>query len=168
MRAQGYALDVDQLVPLGPLQATSLVTVAVVALVVMAVLIVVVVRLWRPRRVRKAVPSGAHATGSQHEWLRRIDAVTKRYEQGELSRDEAFVKLSEIARAYASAASGRPVSSQTLADLTAAKYADDSTNWELLRQTIAGIYPPEFASASDDVSVEDAAAWVARLVERWR
>ena len=43
---------------------------------------------------------------------------------------------------------------------------------DLLRQTIAALYPPEFAderfnAAAGEASVDEAAGWVATLIERW-
>ena len=64
---------------------------------------------------------------------------------------------------------------QEIASRSAGSLAGDSGvhGFTLLRQTIAALYPPEFANAefnaqAKDATVEQAADWVLNLVERWR
>ncbi|PJM72767.1 hypothetical protein CS006_09415 [Bifidobacterium primatium] len=147
---------------------------AAVALAVAAVLLcVIVMALGRPRRVVPA-PGGVHrrSTGND-EWLRQIDDVRERFHAGEIDEDDAFSELAGIARRFASSRLGRDVTSHTLAELrTLPRSRGNGRGLDLLRQTISALYPPEFAGpfthAHADASVDDAAGWVARLVERWR
>ena len=83
-----------------------------------------------------------------------------------------------VARDFASQASSAELGSTTLQEIasrSAGSLAGDSGvhGFTLLRQTIAALYPPEFANAefnaqAKDATVEQAADWVLNLVERWR
>ena len=63
---------------------------------------------------------------------------------------------------------------QEIASRSAGSLAGDSGvhGFTLLRQTIAALYPPEFATpssrAGEGRTVEQAADWVLNLMERWR
>ena len=86
--------------------------------------------------------------------------------------------LAAVARDFASQASSAELGSTTLQEIasrSAGSLAGDSGvhGFTLLRQTIAALYPPEFANAefnaqAKDATVEQAADWVLNLVERWR
>ena len=83
-----------------------------------------------------------------------------------------------MARDFASQASSAELGSTTLQEIasrSAGSLAGDSGvhGFTLLRQTIAALYPPEFANAefnaqAKDATVEQAADWVLNLMERWR
>ncbi|MBW3080627.1 peptidyl-prolyl cis-trans isomerase [Bifidobacterium saguinibicoloris] len=163
--------------PVGPIDLTGpLVAVMAVALTACVALVVAVLLLSRPRRARIApVRRGAHsadATGKA-EWRARIDDVVERHASGALNREDAFAELAAVARDFASVSSGRDLGSHTLADLRREdKGASGRGGIDLLRMTVAALYPPEFADAAvnahaRDVSVEEAAGWVRNLVERW-
>ena len=104
----------------------------------------------------------------------RIDEVVARHESGALPRHEAFVELSVIARDFAGAASGKELSSSTLTDLAYLNRTPaNRQGLDALKQTISALYPPEFADdarnrIAQTTSVQQAAEWVANLVERWR
>ena len=93
---------------------------------------------------------------------------------GALPRHEAFVELSVIARDFAGAASGKELSSSTLTDLAYLNRTPaNRQGLDALKQTIGALYPPEFADdarnrIAQTTSVQQAAEWVANLVERWR
>ena len=90
------------------------------------------------------------------------------------SEHEAFVELSVIARDFAGAASGKELSSSTLTDLAYLNRTPaNRQGLDALKQTIGALYPPEFADdarnrIAQTTSVQQAAEWVANLVERWR
>lgn len=142
--------------------------------VALAVAAVCVALAFMPKRTRTARrPSGAHAEGSDRRtWLARIDAVVHDYDARRITADEAYARLAAIARAFASARTGRPLATRTLRDLEREPRGGDAGNWDALRMTIAALYPPEFADGGHpdarEASVATAAGWVSDLVERWR
>ena len=161
------ATDPGDLRPVESLALTTPLVVAIVACLLLAVgLIALIIMLSRPARK----PRNSNAS-SKAEWRARIDDVVARHESGALPRHEAFVELSVIARDFAGAASGKELSSSTLTDL--AYLNRTPANRQGLRQTIGALYPPEFADdarnrIAQTTSVQQAAEWVANLVERWR
>ena len=171
------ALNHEDLKPLEqlPLYGPLLIVLAA-SLALAIVAIVLAVLLSRPRRVEKRARTlGAHSPASgKSVWHGRINEVLARHQRGELARDESFDELARIARDYASTASGSDMSTQTLLDLNRGTRTDmNRRGLDLLRQTIAALYPPQFAddalnAQARDTSVEQACAWVSRLVERWR
>lgn len=142
------------------------------AAVIAVVCIVCAVVLSRPRKARTPT-QGAHAEGSdKRTWLARIDAVVHDHDTHRITADEAYSELAALARAFASARSGRPLATRTLRDLEHEPRTGNTDNWDALRMTIAALYPPEFADddhpQAHSASVAQAAGWVADLVERWR
>jgi hypothetical protein len=172
------AADPGDLEPVGALSlAGPLIIVIALCLLLAIGLLVAVVLLSRPARQSPdaAKPRGAHrGAGSTSVWLRRINDVVARHESGGLNREDAFVQLALIARDFAGASCGKELASSTLADLARLNRTPaNRQGLDMLRQTISALYPPEFSNAAFDqsaraVSVEDAAEWVANLVERWR
>ena len=167
----------SDLKPLPQLDFAATLLIGLIALVAFALLLIaLVVLLSRPRR-HPARPQrrGAHRPQSDRgTWLERIDAVVHAYHGGEVSREDAFRRLARIARDLASDATGRDLSFDTLSDLARIeRSSSDARALDALRTTIEALYPPEFADATvngraRDVSVEEAAGWVADLVERCR
>ncbi|RSX54736.1 hypothetical protein D2E26_0790 [Bifidobacterium dolichotidis] len=161
-------ISVQDLHPQGALSSTGFAITCGVCAIIAVVLVVLVIKFWRPRVVRVVEQqTGSHSAGAKQIWQRRISEVVERFHAGTITEDQAFARLAQIARSFAAQSSGRSLASKTLADLSNDRRSGDS-NWNLLRQTIAGMYPPEFAEQPQGVTVDDAAAWVARLVERWR
>ena len=169
-------MTTSDLTPVGQLDLTPMLAIVASACAALAViLIVAVVLLSRPRKTRaKAQPRGAHTgAADRRAWHRRIDEVVSRHDSGELDREEAFAALAGIARDYASEASGRDLTSHTLADIRREPRTESTKQGlDLLRMTISALYPPEFADTAVNpdargASVEEAAGWVANLVERW-
>ena len=96
--------------------------------------------------------------------------MVARHEGGALTREEAFAELSSIAREFASERTGRDFNAHTLTDIRRETRAVGSV--DLLRTTIAALYPPEFADVrvnahARTADVREAAGWVSNLVERW-
>ena len=126
----------------------------------------------KPRNSDRA--RGAHSNASSRPSGARIDDVVARHESETLPRHEAFVELSVIARDFAGAASGKELSSSTLTDLAYLNRTPaNRQGLDALKQTIGALYPPEFADDARNrpprtTSVQQAAEWVANLVERWR
>lgn len=173
--SQSVALDVSSLRTAGAFGfPTRYVTLCAVFAAIAVVAIASAVVLSRPRRAQPRT-TGAHSSQNERlRWHQRIQDVVRRHEAGELSRVDAFNALAEIARAYASATSGHDMAAHTLADFNAMpRPSANREGVDLLRQTIAALYPPEFASAASnrqakDTTVRQAAEWVSNLVERWR
>ncbi|OZG68340.1 hypothetical protein [Bifidobacterium eulemuris] len=169
------AADLNELDTVGELSLTAPLLAALMAcLLAAAVLLVAAVVLSRPRRATAKSARGAHTHATDKaEWRKRIDEVTRAYDAGELSREEAFVSLAQIAREFASFSSGRDLVASTLTDLAVQRAGSAREGLQLLRQTIEALYPPEFADAAVNsrargVEVDEAAGWVSNLVERWR
>ena len=164
------ATDPGDLRPVESLALTTPLVVAIVACLLLAVgLIALIIMLSRPaRKPRNSDRArGAHSNASSKaEWRARIDDV--------VARHEAFVELSVIARDFAGAASGKELSSSTLTDLAYLNRTPaNRQGLDALKQTIGALYPPEFADdarnrIAQTTSVQQAAEWVANLVERWR
>ncbi|KAB8295619.1 hypothetical protein [Bifidobacterium avesanii] len=169
------ALDVSSLSPLPSMGMPvwlAVVCAACAALCVAAV--VAAVLAFRPSR-RPAPPRGAHMTASDAtRWHGRIDRVVARHEAGELTREEAFAELAALVREFASDATGSDMSAHTLADFSRMPRTDRNGGAvDLLRQTVAALYPPEFAdelsnAQARSITVAQAAGWVSNLVDRWR
>ena len=167
------ATDPGDLRPVESLALTTPLVVAIVACLLLAVgLIALIIMLARPaRKPRNSDRArGAHSNASS----KAIDDVVARHESGALPRHEAFVELSVIARDFAGAASGKELSSSTLTDLAYLNRTPaNRQGLDALKQTIGALYPPEFADdarnrIAQTTSVQQAAEWVANLVERWR
>ncbi|PLS29016.1 hypothetical protein [Bifidobacterium parmae] len=170
------ALKSDDLTPAGQIDMTGpFVAMLVAFLLLAAVLVAAVALLSRPRRSRaKARPHGAHSGGGDKAaWRARIDDVVARHDAGTLGREDAFTELAAIAREFASASTGRDLNAHTLTDIrNEPRETSARGGLDLLRMTIAALYPPEFADAAvnahaREASVEEAAGWVSNLVERW-
>lgn len=171
------ALDVTGLSTQPTSGATATYAAIAVALAVLAVALgALAVLLRRPRRA--PLPDagrGAHMpANAKASWHRRIDEVVQRHAAGEIADDEAYARLAAIVRAFASAATGTDMSSRTLADLSRLpRSSANAASVDLLRHTIAALYPPEFANDEINAqaraaSVEQAGEWASNLVERWR
>ena len=164
------ATDPGDLRPVESLALTTPLVVAIVACLLLAVgLIALIIMLSRPaRKPRNSDRArGAHSNASSKaEWRARIDDVVARHESGALPRHEA--------RDFAGAASGKELSSSTLTDLAYLNRTPaNRQGLDALKQTIGALYPPEFADdarnrIAQTTSVQQAAEWVANLVERWR
>ncbi|NMM93645.1 hypothetical protein [Bifidobacterium oedipodis] len=178
MAAPSVAIEPADMQPVAPLELTGTLTAVIaVCLLVALVLAILAIVLSKPRRKsdKGNTTRGAHRdVGSKTVWRERINSVVARHEAGELSRQEAFVQLAFIARDFATSASNTQLSASTLADLNRMdRTGSNREGLNALRQTIAALYPPEFANASlnstaGQTSVQQAAEWVSTLVERWR
>lgn len=171
------ALAEERLVPVAQLDLTApLVAAIVICLLVALALVVLAIVLTRPaRRAKRVSRPGAHSEVSgKSAWHARIEDIVRRHAAGDVEREEAFAELAAVARDYASAASADDLRSSTLTDIAQTpRHPGNRHGLDLLRQTIEALYPPEFADAAAntqarDTSVEEAAGWVAMLVERWR
>lgn len=172
------AVDPGDLQPVEGLSLTGPLTAVIAACLLAAVILIVLAVVFsKPsKRPSKDMPArGAHRqANAKAVWHARIDDVVTRYEAGSLNREDAFVQLALIARDFAGEASGKGLSASTLTDLTRLnRTPSNRQGLDLLRQTIAALYPPEFADAARNraaqaTDVPDAAEWVANLVERWR
>lgn len=169
---------IEDLHPVGRLDlSTPLILVSLGCLIVAVVLVVLIIVLSRPvhRTKTKQNRRGAHMDGNALDrWRGEVNDIVRRHESGELSREDAFVELADLARRFASEASGSDMSARTLSDLTVLpRTTGNRQSLDLLKHTIAALYPPEFADAALNrhagaVGVREAAGWVANLIERWR
>lgn len=134
--------------------------------------IIITLLLWNKHTTQQVGAHSAHTSLSQ--WRQRIEDVRIQYHQEHISSDQAYILLAEIARDFASERLQTDISAQTLTDLQALERArHHAQGIDLLRQTIAALYPPEFAdqqthALAREVHVDQAAGWVANLVERWK
>ena len=138
--------------------------------------IVAVIVLSRPKSPGEGhfTRESRHAMTDKEIWHTRIDDIVEQHERGVIDRDEAFTRLAELTRQFASTGFNRNMSNHTLTDLKREpRIPSNQHSLDLLRQTIAALYPPEFADAeyneqARETTVEEASAWVATLVERWQ
>ena len=159
------AVDVNDLHPVTDVPVASLLPIVTMAcFIALLILIVAIVIMSRPRRAKRvAAPRGSHnALAPVSQWKSRVHDIVERNGAGKLSREDAFAELGSTTL-------------QEIASRSAGSLAGDSGvhGFTLLRQTIAALYPPEFANAefnaqAKDATVEQAADWVLNLVERWR
>ena len=169
------ALDIDGL-HIAPVPNLSWLLIGVIAVCVLLTAAIVLVSLRPPRRGRKprdTGPAGAHARGRKSsDWQNRVDDVLRRYHDGTCTREEALLGLAALTRAYASEKLERNMSTMTLADLNRRSGDFDAPQQaDLLRETIAAFYPPEFAARGErggNVTVDESAGWVRDLIDRWR
>lgn len=174
------AIDVEGLTTIAPPDLSWLVAATAVCAVMAVALTVATVVLSMPRRreAHDAAPHGAHRESSPRwAWHERIDAIVSAERSGDISREEAFTRLAAVARDFASQAGNADMGASTLHEISAKTSGSEvgrfgARGFTLLRQTIAALYPPQFADEqfnrqARETSVEQAASWVSNLVERW-
>lgn len=140
-------------------------------LVIALVIFLVTFIPHRPRKLSKRARERSR-TESTKTWLRRVIHVTIDYDSKRISQEEAYARLSQIARGFASGRLGVDLSTQTLLDLNQRHQIGNKQQFLQLRQTIAALYPAEFADSqtnrqADEASVHDAANWVETMIRRW-
>lgn len=174
------AVDVNDLHPVTDVPVASLLPIVTMAcFIALLILIVAIVIMSRPRRAKRvAAPRGSHnALAPVSQWKSRVHDIVERNGAGKLARGrlrrarrrgEGLRVAGQQRGARFDDAAGDRVTFRRL-------LAGDSGvhGFTLLRQTIAALYPPEFANAefnaqAKDATVEQAADWVLNLVERWR
>lgn len=98
---------------------------------------------------------------AQRAHLTRIDALAAQVHGGELSAREGHQRLSDLVRSYVATVTTLPARTMTLADFRDRAPAE-------LTETIALMYPPEFAPEPDTVAAfDEAVAASRRLVVAW-
>ncbi|MBQ5504932.1 MAG: hypothetical protein IKS62_00555 [Aeriscardovia sp.] len=144
-----------------------------VVLVVLA-LIAIVVACLRPRRRQGRAPKQwRHSvTHSASQWDADIEKIRSSYQAGDITETEAYANLAGIARSFASERLGTDLTSNTLLDLNRRHQVSNKEHFDAFKQTIAALYPPEFADASrnraaGEANVDAAADWVESLIGRW-
>lgn len=106
-------------------------------------------------------------------WRQRIEQIVKQYHQHNLSYDESCTQLAAVAREYVSVLAGDNIQSHTLGELSSLRHTWSNTRGaDMIRQTIAALYPTEFADPqsnqqAQETSVDQAAQWVLVLLESW-
>lgn len=173
----GTGVDVSDLTVTPQLDWSASLTAALVACLILAALCVAGV-VWLSKPKRRAAQSRKQGTHTQHAtgrvWQQRIADIVDRYQAGDLPRRDAFDELAALTREYASSVSGKDMRSDTLLDIgNRPRSSSDRQGLESLRQTIAALYPPQFADtvtneSAREATVEQAAEWVSKFVERWR
>lgn len=166
-----------QLKPAAPLEETTLLlTILLIALALILAIIITVIVLSQPRKVQKRRKSpGSHSGMSATRiWHKRIDSIVNDYHANTITKNEAFTQLALLSRDFASTASGNNMNNRTLYDLNfEPRHQGNQRGLDLLKQTIGALYQPEFADerynlSAQQTTVEQAAEWVSKLVERWR
>ena len=158
-------------------QLPSFLLIAVLALIAGIALAVGAVLLLRrrdraPRRPRQVpVRRGRHSEGPDDEWHAELADIRDDFHAGRSSETQAYAALSALARDFASQRLGTDLSSSTLLDLNRRHQVSSKEQFTRLRQTIAALYPAEFAPQTNiqasQTNVDQAADWVAELLERW-
>lgn len=139
----------------------------IIALIIFSVFVIFGVISFLPHRsVKREKAQGAEPTLS---FSTRVKNVEKDYVAQKISKQEAYHQLAAIARQFASSKLGEDVTSRTLAELRA---SGQHSGLNLLKTTIEGLYPPQFAfeatqPPSTKASVHEACQWVLALIERW-
>jgi hypothetical protein len=149
---------------------------AVVLLIAAVVLLVAGLLLLRrrsslPDRRTGSVRHGSHSNKPDDAWHADLEQIRSDYHAGTASETQTYARLSALARDFASDRLGADFSSSTLLDLNRRHQIGSKEQFQRLRQTIAALYPPEFAPDTNPqahlASVDQAADWVADLLERW-
>ena len=102
------------------------------------------------------------------------DEIVKQYHSNELTSDQACAKLASVARTYVSRMSGEDIKTHTLGEISSLRLKwRNKKGADMLRQTIAALYPPEFANYKENkqaqnTTVDQAAEWVLVLLEGWQ
>ncbi|MCH4159557.1 MAG: hypothetical protein LKF35_05570 [Bifidobacterium minimum] len=169
------AIDVSHLTVVQTGSAGPLILALIVFLSSGASLLCAAVFLSRRRSPRGSAPvRGAHRGSSQRDaWRARVETVVDRNAEGGLSDDEAYAALARIAREFAEENTGSSMTSRTLSDIAQLRTkTSDTAGIDLLRHTIAALYPAEFSDRSHDrtareTTVRRAGDWVLTLVDRW-
>lgn len=123
---------------------------------------------------RNAIDPAHVQRANKQAWRNDIDKIVEQYHQHKLTQDQACAKLAAVARTYVSRMSGENIQTHTLGDITSLRLTwRNKKGADMLRQTIAALYPPEFADYKDNeqarnTSVERAAEWVLVLLEGWQ
>ncbi|TCD54892.1 c-type cytochrome biogenesis protein CcmI [Alloscardovia theropitheci] len=145
----------------------------VLALAIACIIIAVILFLPARAKERKVVQSSRHDNATYKAQVRDVETE---YTAGDISKQEAYRRLAEIARQFASDRLGIDVTSHTLTDLAQSSQISpalkNSHGLNLLRTTIEALYPPEFAfeathTRSASTTVIEACGWVDALIERW-
>ncbi|GAA6123400.1 hypothetical protein BPY_15080 [Bifidobacterium psychraerophilum] len=166
------ALDTSGLKALAQQPASAFWMVLALCVCVAAALIVTAVLLGRPRR-QETKPVSSHSSEARADpWRSKVRDIVDAYESKTITKDEAFLSLAQLSRDFASNATGKDMSSHTLLDLHTEAYNTQQRGLDLLRQTIAALYPPEFADAAfntqaREATVAEASEWVFNLIDRW-
>jgi hypothetical protein len=129
--------------------------------------------LSRPQKKLPEPSSIRISTERKSRWKTNIETVTQDFHEHRITQTQAMNQLAIIVRTFASEAMGTDLSTKTLAELNQQqRNKNNSKQLDLLRQTIAALYPPEFADPqinrqAHETQVTDAANWVSTLVEEW-
>lgn len=111
---------------------------------------------------------------NKQAWRNEIDEIVKQYHGNELTSDQACAKLASVARTYVSRMSGEDIKTHTLGEISSLRLKwRNKKGADMLRQTIAALYPPEFANYKENeqaqnTTVDQAAEWVLVLLEGWQ
>lgn len=171
------AISPSDLHPVSAPNISGALLAALVAALILVVALIVAAVLGSRAKSATASTSTTTARRAGHDktdWIKRINSVVNLYNAKEISREQAFARLAKITRSFAGEASGKDMSARTLSDLNRLpRNASNQETLDRLRQTVAALYPPEFADASRnrsarETTVADAAGWVTTLVERWQ
>lgn len=172
-----------------PVPQVPAVPFAIAGFILLALMALVLYIAFFPRTGKNATPrrsaDARHSVDSDaRSWHERVAAIAQAHHDGAIGDDEAYLALAKLSREYASmrmlthhvstAQTGSAVTSSTLADMRRASWPPQCKDGvQALRQTIAALYPPEFADPATDshaaaATVDQACDWVDALIERWR
>lgn len=147
-----------------------------IVFLLVAIIIVYVAFLRRPRAAAPSAYARHGIDSDTRSWHERVAQILARFNAGQIDDDEAYRLLAHLCRDYATMRTGSDMSTTTLTDIRRASGAQagmrPNTGLQALRQTIAALYPPEFADPATnpraaEATVETACDWVDRLIEGW-
>lgn len=107
-------------------------------------------------------------------WRKDIDEIVEQYHSNKITKDQACAELAAIVRKYVSRMSGEDIKTHTLGEISSLRLKwRNKKGADMLRQTIAALYPSEFANCNENenahnTTVEQASEWVLVLLEGWQ
>ena len=143
------------------------------AILVIFAVVVVLLILFIPHKKPKKIRTMKHGINRPIDrWTEQAEKIRSDYQVGSITENEAYAQLARLARSFASDRLGTDLSSNTLLDLNRRHQISSKEHFEVFKQTIAALYPPEFAKsdqnrAANEADVDTAADWVESLIGRW-
>lgn len=144
---------------------------AVGAVVLTVGFIVVALLVGRKRKPRPHPVSRHSAARPIDAWRTEVSEIVASYHRDEIDEGEAYERLARVSRSFASQRTGTDFTAMTLMDLNMQPRVGSKASFDTFRQTIAALYPAQFAgpmnASARETTVDSAADWVDAMMERW-
>lgn len=141
------------------------------ALVLMVGFIVAALLIGRARKPRPQPASRHSAARPINAWRTEVAEIVATYHRKEIDDGEAYERLARVSRSFASQRTGTDLSAMTLMDLNMQPRVGSKASFDTFKQTIAALYPAQFAGPTNvsarETTVDSAADWVDAMMERW-